>query len=445
MAYSSWVRVAGDRVYHKSQKRGFSVLGFCRILSTAVLAVLLVGCGSSSPSTPKLNAVTITFRGWTPSAVATQIGSAPFGLASLQMGNTLSVVLPTGTANYAVAYVCPVFNDEFVIEANAQDGSALTVTCPPGLPSPSALGVATGSVDTSSISGATAVLASGSGRGASVSANGAFSIILPVGTDDVAFVVQNGTLNATAVKIERSQAVPGAINGGAPIVFGPGDATTMQPFTLNNVPSGFLAGGVVVGYHTANGTSFTLNFGNTTGASGTYPAVPAAATQNGDFYSYESFAILPSASMGTIQTIEVAETTTSGGGPVALTFPAAWAFSGPAPSALPTFNFNYAGFSGMQVLAYQATIIWTPGGAALRNLLSVTATAKFQNGSTSLTVPDLSSLAGFFAPISSGSQVSWIADIDGGTAQQLPTPFFVNTPPNGTSAFVQNTGTYTAP
>jgi hypothetical protein len=409
-----------------------------------LLAVAISGCGGNPPTLAQGTAVMLTFVGPAPSALATQVGGGAFSTVSTQTGSTLNLTVPTGQSTYAVAYVCPAVNDEFMIEASVQDGTALAVTCPPGDVASLTLGAATGTVDAAAISGATAVSISANGVGANLGINGNFDVDLPVGTEDVALGVENGTLDVAAVKINRSQTIPGAINGGADIVFGEADATTMQPFTLTNLPPGFLAGGLAVRYLTANGTNFNLTAGGS-GASGTYPAVPIAATKTGDFYSYSSTAITqPQNPPGNaIQTIEIAQTTTSGGGPVVLAFPAPWSFSGPAPSGLPTFNFNYAGFSGMKLVAQQVTMEWATG--ATRNLLSVTATASFQNGSTSLTIPDMSSLSGFFPAIPSGTQVSWIADIYGGSSQQLPIPFSVNVSPNGSSAFVQNTGIFTTP
>jgi hypothetical protein len=71
------------------------------------------------------------------------------------------------------------------------------------------------------------------------------------------------------------------------------------------------------------------------------------------------------------------------------------------------------------------------------------ATANFQNGATALTIPDLTPLSGFFTPAPSGTKVSWIADIFGGTAQEFI--FSVNPPANGSISFVENRGSYIQP
>ncbi|HEV3315972.1 MAG TPA: hypothetical protein VG488_03340 [Candidatus Angelobacter sp.] len=388
-------------------------------------------------------AVTVTFAGTTlPQAVATQTGSGPFTAASLEFGNLLHLVVPTGMTKYSIAYVCADLNDEFVIEATVMDSTALTVSCP-GFLGPSDVGLATGRVDAAAISGTTNLLVSGSGRGGTLSGtSGPFSVNMPVGSDDIAFVAFGAPSHALGVKILPSQSIPGLVNEGNTVVLGAGDAIVMQPATILNVPPGFLFPGVNAQYHTTHGTVISLVTGiqfndpNPT----TYPAVPAASVQNGDFYLYSvntfDNAFPPSKQIGT------SVTTTSGGGPVTIALPAPWSFAGPTPAAFPTFTFNYSGFSGLPAASQQTTLIW-PVGPKNRIVLTVTATANFQNGATTLTIPDLTSLTGFFGPAPSGAKVSWIADIMGGTTQEFI--FQVNPPPNGSLSFVENRGDYIEP
>lgn len=413
---------------------------FLGILVVGILTVLVVGCGGSPTVTPQGTVIVATFAGaLQPQAVATKTGDGAFVAASLQ-GNVLSLTLPTGTTKYGIAYVCPVFNDEFVLEATTQDATALNVSCPG--PSASALGLATGSVDASAIVGATDVFIRANGFGGSLAGvSGPFSLGLPNGSNDVAFIATDSIGNAVGVKIARGQSIPGAVNGGSTVLFGPGDATTTQPVTVNNVPAGFLApNGVFAQYHTANGTAFQLLLG--LGISGqipnTYPAVPAAATQSGDFYLYQT----GTGDLPSTQRVGSSMTTTNGGGPVTMTLPAPWSFAGPTPAVFPTFTFDYSGFSGQPAVSQQVTLLWQSGPAS-RALLNVVATANFQNGSTTLTIPNLTDINGFFTAAPSGAQVSWIADIFGGTAQEFI--FSVNPPANGSISFVENRGSYTQP
>jgi hypothetical protein len=414
---------------------------FLGILIGGILTALVLGCGGSPVVTSQGTVVTATFAGaLLPQAVATKTGDGAFMPASLQ-GNVLSLTLPSGTTRYGIAYVCAAFNDEFVIEATTQDVMAFTVSCP-GPRSPT-LGTATGSVDASAIPGVATVIITGNGFGSSLAGNsGPFSFAMPSGSNDVAFVAFDSTGKALGVKIARLQSIPGAVNGGSTVLLGPGDATTMQPGTVSNVPAGFLTPGIFAQYHTANGTAFSLvqSLGFNSQAPITYPAVPTTATQGGDFYLYQT-STLPNPP-GLNQQIGSTLTTTNGGGPVAMTLPAPWSFAGPAAARFPTFTFDYSGFSGQPAVSQQATLIW-PTGTTSRNFLSVIATANFQNGATTLTIPDLTALSGFFTPAPSGTQVGWLADIFGGTAQQFI--FSVNPPPNGSISFVENRGSYIQP
>jgi hypothetical protein len=409
-----------------------------------IAAIMAAGCGGGSTTVPPQGtSVAITFGGTTmPQAVATQSGDGPFIAASLQGGNLLFLTLPNGTTKYGIAYVCPVFNDEFVFEATTQDATALTLNCPAARPSPT-LGAATGSVDASAMTGATNVLIAGNGGGASLGGVAEpFSVSMQNGVNDVALIATDSNGNAVGVKILRGQNIPGAVNGGSAVVFGAGDAITRQPVTLNNVPAGFpVPDGVFAQYHTVNGTAFSLvtTLGFNSPLPGTYPAVPAGATQSGDFYLYQSSSINFPGSGN--QQVGTSLTTTSGGGPLTMTFPAPWSFAGPTPARLPAFTFDYSGFSGQPAVSQQVLLTWPVG--ASRDLLQVMTTANFQNGVTTLTVPDLSALAGFFPPAASGAQVSWVADIFGGTTQQFG--FSVNLPANGSLSFVENRGSYIQP
>jgi hypothetical protein len=404
------------------------------ILLSGSMAALAVGCGGNASTAPQSAEVTFTFVGATPSVLATQIGTGPLAIASLQGENTLTLLLPGKTSNYTLAYVCPTVEQEFVVEANAQDGDTMVANCTNFSTPP--LAAATGSVNASAIPGATQVIVANSAPLASVGVSGSFSALLPSGNRDIVFLAENGNGVVLGVKILRSQTVPGAVNGGGTVVFAPTDVTTQQPVTINNVPSGSSAASSVVQYVTIGGTDLFLEKSTNilNGPAGSYPAVPVTETQSGDFYFYQSTAsVTGSEEVGALQS------TTSGGGPVTLTLPAPWSFGGPAPSALPTFTFNYSGFVGLPAVSQQARIGWvTP--TILNESITVTATASFQNGATTLAFPDLTSVNGFLAP-PSGVQISWSAEIFGGTAQA----FNMTLPGSNSVAFVRNQGTYTQP
>jgi hypothetical protein len=409
----------------------------------------LVGCGggSSIPPSPSgggntTNTVSATFTNGTPIAVAEQIGAGSFTAASLQ-GGKLTLTLPQGVTKYAVAYVCPPVPDllgdtvhaEFILEATLQDETAYSLSCSASVQP--ATDHATGKVDASLIPGATSVdIVGPAGSGGSVNGvNGSFDVMLPTGMDDIAGRVFDASGNFLAVKIVRGQSVPGAVNGGNTIVFSSSDATTGQPVTVTNIPAGFDAPRVGVLYSTANGTKLVLN----SGSPNSYRALPAAAIQPGDFYSYAS----NTADTAThTQAVSVTQTTTTGGGPATIALPAPWSYAGPAAAPLPTFTFNYSGFSGLPAVADQARIGWGLGGTTLYSI-TVTATSSFENGNHTITFPDLISIPRFLPPPPSGTTIGWTGDVFGGTAQGFT--FFPNPPANGSISFVQEQGTYIEP
>jgi hypothetical protein len=324
-------------------------------------------------------------------------------------------------------------NTEFVVEATMQDGPAFTASCP-GTPAASNV---SGSVNASLIAGTSDVRITGNqGVSTSVGTSGLpFNVNLPTGTNDIAAVALDGS-GALAVRMLRSQTVPGALNGGATIILGPSDATTSQSVTVSNLPAGFAAPTTFVDYETANGTLIVLYNGPAT----QYRAVPTAIAQSGDFYFYSTGA----RDIATLKSfVGFLQTTTSGGGSISPTLPSPWSFSGPAAAAFPTFTFNYSGFNGLSGVADQAMLTWFPTSSTVANL-TVTATSSFQGGTTTLAIPNLTSLPGFLASAASSSNVSWLARIAGGAGPSLS--FLLNGhPSNGSISIVQNQGSYTEP
>ena len=408
----------------------------------AVFACALAGCGGSSgtgPSTgPTSTTVVYTFQGEAPSAVAVQIGAGSYTAATLASGQ-LSLSIPNGTTNYAIAYVCPqaaglgdLITAEFVIEASTADGNSFTTSCNEAS---GTTGSATGSVNTSAIAGVANVLIRGSqGYGASVAASGNFSVNLPTGSNDVALLAVDSSGNVRAVKILRAQTVPGALNSGQTISFQASDQPTMQTMNILNVPSGFSAPAASVDYVTSGGTSFVLNGNATT----QYPVIPAASVASGDFYSFQANA----SDTGTHSTSVGVMQNSTGGGEATLSLPMPWSYTGPTPATLPTFNYSYSGFSGMPTVAQQAEIEWIPSTNALYSL-TVIATGNYQAGSKSIAIPDLSSVTGFLPSASSGADIYWVASVWGGTT---PVFDYLSAPPaSGSISFVEQSGTFTAP
>ena len=409
-----------------------------------ILVVLITGCAEGTPTGfGNQTSVTVTFIGGTPLAVATQTGASPFTLTT--PGNKVTFTVAPGNTKYAIAYVCPPVSasgitSETLIQATAQDTTAFTASCL----GPPATGAATGSV-TSAIAGTANIKIFGSQgfSGNVTGAAGSFSISMPSGTNDVAAVAFDSSNNVQGVKLVRSQTVPGAVNGGAAIIISsPADATTTADLTINNVPTtGFVTPPEAsVDFTTANGTRLLLT-NNSVASTNPQPyhALPAPATVSTDFYLYESNT---SDTATHNQSVGITTTTTTGGSSFSVALPVPWTFAGPAPAKFPTFTFLYSGFTGQPAIADQGSIQWSTG-ATTSNQITVLATANFQAGATTITIPDLTSLAGFLTPAATGTTINWVADIFGGTNQEFT--FVPNPPPNSSVQFVQNRGTFMQP
>ncbi|HEY6306216.1 MAG TPA: hypothetical protein VI488_07115 [Candidatus Angelobacter sp.] len=394
-----------------------------------------------SPTPTPSTTVTVTFINGTPLAVATQVRNGSF--TSATPGSQVTLMVPNGTTTYAIAFLCPtvtttpIFNFEIVVESTIQDATSLTENClaPPNT------GAATGNVS-SSIPGTAGLEIRGpQNTGTNInSASGSFSAAMPVGQNDVAVTALDSLGNVLGAKILRSQTVPGTIGGSGITLAAPNDATTTQSVTIANVPAGFASPSGLVIYHTPNGTAFTVspnasNLPNPT----PYAVVPAASTQAGDFYQYfTSFTDLATGS----QLIGAGMTTTSGAGAVTLTAPVPWTYSGPVPANLPTFTYNYSGFTGFPTTLEDAEVSW-PVSATTTNEILVTATANFLNGATIITIPDLSGVSGFLTPAPSGTTIGWFALILGGNPQAVVN--LVNPPANASGIFVRTGGQFTQP
>lgn len=422
---------------------GAGKLGLFAIVMAAT--AILTGCGLANSlenlaggggnSTPGTNVV-YTFSGTVaPVAAAVQIGSGGWSTVSIS-GGQLTVSVPSGTNNYSLAYVCPawqgmsVVNQEYAIAATLDDGTALNVSC---FKSPT-LGAATGSADGTAIAGATNLRIVGTeGLGTALAApSGSFSANMATGTNDVAVLADDNSGDVLGAKIVRAQTVPGAINGNNTITLAPSDGTTQQSITVTNIPSGFVnPAAVSAEYWTANGTLFSLM--NNTGAT-QYAIVSSSEAQTGDYYLFSA----NSADTAAFQNIYVATTATSPG-PVTLELPAPLPFAAPAPAAQPTFTLNYSGFSSTAASGDAVSLQWFVNSSTLDEI-TVYATAAALNGTTTVSVPDLTSLSGFFQTPASGTTVYWLAYAYGGTY-----PWFSPTPSSGTIAYGETNGQYTEP
>jgi hypothetical protein len=157
----------------------------------------------------------------------------------------------------------------------------------------------------------------------------------------------------------------------------------------------------------------------------------AADAQPGDYYTFN-------ATSGTASQIVSTQQFQTTNGPVTLTLPAPWSPVSPAPAVFPTFTFDYTGFSGQAVVVNSAEILWGQGFDAI----GIFSTANHQNGATTLSIPDLTSIPGFSAMAPSDT-INWSAATWGGTTQ----PFLnsVAPPIPQTLSSVSGLGSYTIP
>ncbi|MGA8090026.1 MAG: hypothetical protein WCA10_22330 [Terracidiphilus sp.] len=425
-----------------------------RLSALCSVFALVAGCGGSSGGSSNAGgggggtptAVTLRFTVGTPAALAARIGSGAFTAQTLSSGS-LSLSIPSGTTTFSVAYACTLVSgtinlpEQFVYEMSTADGTAFTLPCPTSQ-STGQTGILTGNIDASGISGATesdiATANSALTTVSGVALNGSFSVSAPAGSDRVEVlaynVVQQGFVRPVSLLAARnfaSQPVPGALNGGNAVILGAADQTTSQSIAYNNVPSGYAAPTTSVGLAMGGSGGFTVG-GSLTNQ---YPALPAGALQSGDVYEFTASASNSSKATEAAYVLQ----NSSSGGPMTLTFPPAWAFAGPTPAALPTFNVAYSGFSGKSGVSESASLGWFTG-ASTEIFYQVSATANYLDSSTSLVFPDLSGLTGFVASPSSGTVVSWTAVL----LQESAGILQANSA-NSTGVAVVNSGSYTVP
>ncbi len=438
-----------------------------QILRFSVLCwalALIVGCGvspgsnggsSGSNSGGSPTVVTFTFTGVTPTVVATKTGSGPFIAVPLTSG-TVTINVPSGVNNFAVAYTCStsfppsgngpsVVVEQDVYEATTLDGSAFTGSCLGAVvpASPPATGTLTGSVDASAIPGASSldVYAMGDGFdsafGSPSSNASGFGFAAPTGSDRVLVLAYNdvysppalaGSTTVVAARSFENQAVPGAVNGGNPVVLAPSDETTPVPITLGSLPAGFTLEGTTANLVTSSGNIILA-----APATGHYPALPAGAMESVEYYSVNA-----SATNGTGVT-SISRTSPTAV-PVAFTFPAGWSYAGPTPASMAIFDLAYAGFSGTNGISYAVSGVWSPAGLGEQHVTVIHATGNYLGGGTSITWPDLSSVTGFYSPPASGSSVLWGASVTQTTYASQPA-----SPANATVTTVGNSGHYIVP
>ena len=391
----------------------------------------------------------MSFAG-TPAALATQIGSGSYTAATLASGK-LTLSIPSGTTNFAVAYLCVIspYAEQTILEASTLDGTSISAPyCASTATLPT--GTLTGSADASAISGANAVgITANNGGGIAyqtsllTGTSATLNVSVQSGTDRVAVAAYNVTpsnpitFNSAdtllAVRNFDGVAVPGAVNGGNTVTLAAADEVTLQPITYKNVPGGFPSPTASAYYEWSDGGQFILSSAATT----QYPAIPAAAAETGDYYSFGS-TIEASNGSGGEEGVSVYTNTTANGA-LTLAFPSPWTYPGPTPSAQPVFNMANSGITGKTGVLDYATVIWSASPSSDTDM-EIIATGNYLNGSTSLAFPNLTGMSGFLAGPPSGSSVVWFASVNQSSVASLQP-----STQNETTIEVENGGSFTVP
>ena len=426
-----------------------------------MLAAIIVctGCGGSgttttggtqapTPTPTPADTVTVTFTSAAqPAAAATQIGSGVWTAAPLQ-NNTVALSLPHGTTTYGVAYSCSYkvipgpfqLVYEFVIEANVADGTAYDIACPVDPSARTSTAVLSGNVDAipgtvfTEITTDFGLLTVGNGTG-----NFNVDTRLYDGVRDIALIPLNAPNFPLAIKIVRNQTIPGPVNGGDPIVLAASDEMTTQTISVTGIPTGYNQyPSVRANYVTAGETQIDVG-----GIYATqYAVVPASEAQAGDRYVFTAEDADENLLSSTIygEGMNVSQLTTTAG-PVTMALPAPWNSAvAPGPAQYPNFQITYAGFTGIGAEKLADTVLLSWSTINEENTLTVVATAAYLNGSTTVAIPNLSSVPGFSGMSASGSQVYWTEQVTGGTYFPFEVP-----PISGSQASVNATGYYTQP
>ena len=425
---------------------------FCSCLWTlGLVAALIAGCGGSSGSTTgggggNPTTVTFTFVGNPAPTVAARIGSGSFTPTTLS-SNALTLSIPEGTTEFAVAYLCPAYpyfvngiqysyNDQYVIEASTEDQISFTESCP----SPN-LSSLTFDVDASAIPGAQNVLVEIGNNTRTFYCyfgelqTGPQSCITPTGgntafVDAYAGSISANDYQALAVRRYDGQTAPGAVNGGATVTLGAADETTSAPLTYQNLPAGF-APYVYVYFDTAAEGNLMLAASSQTYMAN-YPQLPTAAAESGDHYSVEAQAWNGNSACG--------EAVGTNGSAATIQYPFPWSYAGPSSAALPVFDFSsYSGFNNASGLDRHADLAWSPSNLVV-NHYRVSATANAANGSASVAYPDLSGVGGFLANPGSGTTVDWLVEVENYSAGAMA-PESAGT----TRSWVENEGSFVVP
>jgi hypothetical protein len=443
--------------------------GIIRLSILSGVVILIAGCNdspnvgssSSSPTT-----VTYSFTGAMPTTVAARIGSGSFAAATLTSGQ-LSLQIPAGTTNFAVAFVCPPVTEyiggtgsttiffnmgaissnhaartsrlrshqiagvgtlkaqdiadgiytsttEEVFAASTLDGTSFTTSCSGSIGNTASnLGTATGEFDLSALGEFVQLDIVGINESSGVSWY----------TQDITGVGGVSTKGFSAGFPTGNDRVILVVSG-----VGSNGATFNAIKSLNDqaVP-GALNNGKPIVFDTSDIVTYQPITYKNLPAGCTTPAIQASFVPSGTQDQIViggingQFPVAPASALengdyyfiqsdtGPCNTAIFVGMTTSSGGPITINFPAPWSYAGPNAAALPTFpNLDYSGFAGKGTQAVELDWFWGSPSGDISDYNFI-ATRNSMGGASSLTFPDLSSVPGFLTLPPSGQEVNWDA------------------------------------
>lgn len=401
--------------------------------------VPLMACGGSgNGSTITLTTappvqVNLTVTGAAPIVAASQVNGGSWSTLSLA-GSKATFTVPGPTSNYAVAVLCPISaafppnQVQAIFEASASDTTSPAVYCPP-----TSLLTVTFNFNLSAIPSAQqAAIAVGTDLSPYLPGPTSSASLQNVaaGTEDIGVAAYGTTANTPPLGLQIQR---GVNITGSPITIPPmntSDQTGSESIAVTNIPSGY-TNYVIASYVTAGGTTIPIN-GMQVPTS--YATIASGDSAQGDFYSVQSTSLNGGAGVEVVQSFTMPQNLT-------LNLPGVLSYGGPSPAPYPTFSAAYNGFTGSGMTGWIASNSWVSSASEIEVVVYATNTFL---GSSSITIPNLSSVNGFVQAPPTNTLVGWAL-----IAFQQSAPYFVfrvtASPPNEAAQYAYVGGSYIEP
>ena len=337
-------------------------------------------------------------------------GTGAFSPLTLRNGTVGTLIVPTGTTTYTIAYVCN--NQENIVTLSIND------TTTPAFGCLNAVNTYNGNVtyDASGVTNATSVNISSSafvGGGIfNQSVSGTANLSANPLTTDVFIQALGTTGNVLAAKFFPDLGISNSLVNVGSITSAADAATTHTVMIGGSVPAIFRANFITVN----GGTTLiaTSALGRTCGTSScSYTAIPTAEEpEPTDVYTIDARKNIGTQQVATQETIATAAD-------LNLPAPATFSPTAPTPAVFPTIQFAYGGFAApVNVESYQ---IMLSGLTGANGTICYVVTAKAIGSNPSLTIPDLSSVSPLIFPAPAhGSTVTWTASVQGTSPAIVP-------------------------